>query len=476
MAYPSDERRPVSHEAGRLSLTERDLIRIVHDPGFPRWLEQMKSIGGCAHPIYLSGHTTTRDAATGEILTHYDTREEPGERLAVRCRNRRETRCPPCSRLHSGDTYHLVRSGLLGGKGIGPQVRHHPRVFVTLTAPSWGPVHRLSAPGGPACRPRRGAPTCDHGRPLGCPRHHEEKDPQLGQPLCPGCYDYTGHVLWNADAGLLWTRFCHTLRREIASAAGIVQSRIGEHLRLSFAKVAEYQLRGAIHFHAVIRIDGPDGPSSAPPLWATPEMLTASVRTAAGRVAVRTPYSPATGEREMRWGEQIDVHSIRSDAFTGTVITDSAVAAYVAKYVAKSVGDSGGVDSRMESADEIRFAPVNPHVRTIMMQCWRLGGLTDLESLNLRSWAHTLGFRGHVLTKSRAYSTTYGALRQVRENYLTGPRPAEKGRRTETESAWRYVGAGHSLAQAEIARGIAEDLAERKRLGREVQGDGLGEL
>ena len=32
-----------------------------------------------------------------------------------------------------------------------------------------------------------------------------------------------------------------------------------EHGRVSFAKVAEYQKRGTVHFHAVIRIDGPEG-------------------------------------------------------------------------------------------------------------------------------------------------------------------------------------------------------------------------
>ncbi|WP_407704403.1 replication initiator [Streptomyces spongiae] len=37
------------------------------------------------------------DVATGEILHHYDTRSEPGERLSVRCRNRRATVCAPCS-------------------------------------------------------------------------------------------------------------------------------------------------------------------------------------------------------------------------------------------------------------------------------------------------------------------------------------------------------------------------------------------
>ncbi|WP_089101194.1 replication initiator [Streptomyces hyaluromycini] len=41
-----------------------------------------------------------------------------------------------------------------------------------------------------------------------------------------------------------------------------------------------------------------------------------------------------------------------------------------------------------------------------------LGGLIEYKPLNLRPWTHTFGYRGHILTKSRRYSTTYGALRE----------------------------------------------------------------
>ena len=452
-----------------LSSTERDLIRLANEPGFHRWLEQIKSTGGCAHPIYLAGHTTTRDAITGEVLRHYDTSEEPGGRMPLRCRNRRETRCEPCSRLHSGDTFHLVRSGLLGGKGVSERVQLHPRLFVTLTAPSFGAVHRASGPDGAVCRPRRDGGACEHGRSLGCGQTHADTDPAVGQPLCPDCYDYVGHALWHASAGSLWNRFCHTLRRHLATAAGITQTRLREHLTLSFAKVAEYQKRGAVHFHAVIRLDGPDGPSSPPPLWATPAMLAGAVRSAASAVEVRTPYSSATGERVIRWGEQLDVHPIRSEAFGGsTAVTDNAVAAYVSKYVSKSVGDSGGVDYRITTYTGIELARVTPHFRALMAVCWRLGGLSELKDLNLRAWTHTLGFRGHVLTKSRQYSTTYEELRSARVDHYGGGNRIADDVTPVTESAWRYVGSGHSLAEAEIAYGIAEDIANLREIRRDL--------
>ncbi|WP_327325616.1 plasmid replication initiator protein [Streptomyces sp. NBC_01210] len=473
MHTTAEARRSVLHRAERLRLlsdTERDLIRLAGEPGFPRWLEQIKATGGCAHPVYLSGRTTTLDADTGAVLRHYDTATEPGGRLAVRCRNRRESRCEPCSRLHSGDTFHLVRSGLLGGKNVPATVTAHPRLFVTLTAPSFGPVHRVTADGA-RCRPRRGGGFCEHGRPLGCGQIHAPDDRAVGQPLCADCYDYASHVLWHAHAGELWNRTTRAIRRHLATAAGQPQSKIGDHLRLSFAKVAEYQRRGAVHFHAVIRLDGPDGPASPPPTWASAQLLVAAVRSAADSARVSMPYAPGLGELVFRWGDQLDVHPIRRTFADDSRVTDQAVAAYVAKYVSKSVGEAGDTDYPITSADDIALLPVSAHVRALMGTCWRLGRLDPLEHLRLRAWAHTLGYRGHALTKSRRYSTTYGELRAARAAHRakdSGP-PVDAGPATVTESAWRYVGSGHTSAEADIAAGIAEDLAALQEIRRDLR-------
>ncbi len=457
----ADARRSALAAAERLrtlSETERDMIRLANSPGFRRWLAQIHNIGGCAHPIYLAGRTTVHDRESGEILRHYDTANEPGGRLAVRCRNRRETRCQPCSYLHAGDTFQLVRAGLAGGKGTPGRVRGHPRLFVTLTAPSFGAVHRATT-NGERCQPRRDGGDCEHGRRIGCGAAHGDGDALVGQPLCVDCYDYTGHVLWHAYAGRLWNRFCDMVRRNLATSAGIAQSKFAEHARLSFAKVAEYQQRGAVHFHSVIRLDGPSGPDAAPPAWGTGKLLDGVVREAAATVTVPVPYSAAFGERSVRWGRQVDVHAIR--AFGGpSPVKDDAVAAYVAKYVGKSVSDAGGIDYRISSVGEIPRFSINSHLRALMGTCWRLGGLRELEPLRLRAWAHTLGYRGHVLTKSRAYSTTYAELRAARAEYhgVAGGE-AVGGADTVTESGWRYVGSGHTPAEAELAAGIAEDLA-----------------
>ncbi|MFJ4513917.1 replication initiator [Streptomyces sp. NPDC088816] len=442
----------------QLPEADRDAIRLAQDPKFPRWLEQITATGGCAHPVHLSGSTTTLDGATGEILHHYDTRNEPGERLLVRCRNRRATVCPACSRLHAGDTYHLVRAGLLGGKNIPATVRHRPRLFVTLTAPTFGPVHRS----GELCRPRRDGGTCEHGRPLNCGTVHAPDASTVGQPLCADCYDYNAHVLWHAHASKLWDRFVIDVRRRLASSAGIVQSRFAQHARLSFARVAEYQKRAAVHVHAVVRLDGPNGPDDEPPPWGTAELLIDAVRASAQRVLVRTPYSPAVGELALRWGAQVDARPLRAD---GDGPNDDAVAAYVAKYVTKGASETGaGLDHALSAWGDIESASVSEHVRALIRACWRLGGLPEYAPLRLRDWAHSLGYRGHILTKSRAYSTTYAALRAERAHHVGHVDIPD----VVTERHWRYAGSGHTPGAVLIAAGIADELARNREIVREA--------
>ncbi|MEU8974700.1 replication initiator [Streptomyces monashensis] len=436
----------------QLPEADRDAIRLAQDPKFPRLLEQITATGGCSHPIHLSGSTTTLDGTTGEILHHYATRNEPGERLLVRCRNRRATVCPACSRLHAGDTYHLVRAGLIGGKNVPDTVRHRPRLFVTLTAPSFGPVHRSGEP----CRPRRDGGTCQHGRPVGCGTIHAPDAPVVGQPLCTDCYDYTAHALWHAHASKLWDRFVIDVRRRLASSVGLVQSRFARHARLSFARVAEYQKRAAVHVHAVVRLDGPNGSDDEPPAWGTTALLAHAVRASARRVLVHTPYSPAVGELELRWGAQVDTRVLRTD---GDGPDDDAVAAYVAKYVTKGASETGaGTDHPPTTRADIESASVSDHVRTLMRTCWRLGGLPEYEPLRLRAWTHTLGYRGHILTKSRAYSTTYAALRAERAHHVGHVDLPD----AITERDWRYIGSGHTPGAALIAAGIAEDIAQNR--------------
>ncbi|MET9441478.1 replication initiator, partial [Streptomyces sp. NPDC006610] len=182
----------------------------------PALLRQLAGLGGCTHPIRLDGHRTeyavdTRTGEIGNVLHHLDSSSLPADHLLVRCNNRRTTRCAACAEVYRRDTFHLITSGLRGGKGVPERVAAHPRVFATFTAPSFGPVHnRPTGPTGSARRCRCGA-------------LHDQDDPALGTPLDPDTYEYEAAVLWNAHAGPLWRRFSIYLRREVAKRAGLTQ-------------------------------------------------------------------------------------------------------------------------------------------------------------------------------------------------------------------------------------------------------------
>ena len=103
---------------------------------------------------------------------------------------------------------------------------------------------------------------------MSCRDRHARDDPQLGEPLCPDCYDYTGSVLFNACAPELWRRFTITLRRALARQAGLTNKALAAQLRVSFAKVAEYQRRWRATTSAV-----PSTATSSPPGGASPTYL-----------------------------------------------------------------------------------------------------------------------------------------------------------------------------------------------------------
>ncbi|MEU0189786.1 replication initiator [Streptomyces afghaniensis] len=467
----------------------RDLIELANTHNFDRVTEQVRNLRGCTSPVNLHGWTVTTDSTTKEVVRSYRSEDEPSGRLLTTCGNRRASRCPACSRVYAADTFHLIKAGLSGGKNVAETVRDHPRAFVTLTAPSFGPVHN------------RKTDSTGKTRPCGCGAHHAEGDPALGTPLDPATYDYSGAVLWNAHAGQLWARFTTYLRRALAEHLGMTQKALNAALRVSFAKVAEYQKRGLVHFHAVIRFDGPDGHTTAPPPWATFDALQVAVRLAVERARL-TVESDAIGERVIKWGDRFKVDRI--SALGDGELTDAKVAGYVAKYATKNAEGAGTVDRTLMcrpcqgrgyvrgpdgfrdlcddcegtgQAEPIKALPVQQHVRQMIRTAWDLGNLPEFADLKLWKWAHMLGFRGHFSSKSRAYSTTLGALRDVRRAWRLAQTEAARARAglpandenttLVTASSWTYLSSGYRPGEELLAAQVRQDIAHTQRLKQE---------
>jgi hypothetical protein len=462
-------------------------------PGYDRWMEQVAQTGYCAHPVRLRGRVDHADPGTGEVRTVYSTDREPDATLLKACGNRRVSVCPSCSATYQADQFHLLAAGLRGGKGVPETVTGHPRLFVTFTAPSFGQVHTRRAQGLLVypCHPYRQGQQCPHGRRVGCWQHHDPDDPRLGEPLCARCYQAGAQVLWNALAGRLWSRTTIYLHRALAQVAGLTERQVQGLVRISFAKVAEYQKRGAVHFHAIIRLDARTAcgcPACVLPPSAefTAELLEAAVRQAAATVAV--PCPPLDHHQDMtltaRWGEQLDVRHLGAD--NGEELTEEQVAGYVAKYATKSTEALGvTLDHRISEGELLELA-VPAHVAELVRACWELAGRPGLAKLRLRKWAHMLDFGGHFSTKSRRYSTTLGALRRARVAFAIRRRrgntvPLDAWGRPEDDQAvivvasWSYLGRGYqSTGEAWLAVSAAARAREARRIAKEELGTTTG--
>ncbi len=90
------------------------------------------------------------------------------------------------------------------------------------------------------------------------------------------------------------------------------------------------------------------------------------------------------------------------------------------------------------------------HARRLIDTCWQLGAIPELESLRLRKWAHMLGFGGHFATKSRTYSTTFGALRQERADFNARQDPytlaLDESPDVLVINHWSYAGRADALS------------------------------
>ena len=445
------------------------MIRRAASSGFDAWWRKAENVGFCANPIHLSG--------TDTLGRHH--------RVLSRCNNRRTVACPSCSDLYARDTWQLVHAGLHGGHHHMPAtIADHPQVFATLTAPSFGPVHTTGDRKGTtgACHDpgRNGHRRCRHGKPLWCSIIHGDDDALVGQPLCDGCYDYSGHVLFAWHAPELWRRFTISLRRLVKSHLR-ARGEAANSVRVNYVKVAEMQRRAIPHFHAVIRLDAPPVPGEPPTppgssITAAELAVLVQRATRAVTLTVTDPDRPGDGDGVvLPFGTQTDTQPVepnRGNESDGTAPrrSDRSVAAYLAKYVTKSVADFG-VGIRRMSPLAVAELDVTAHVRAILTTITTLAAHRAYRGMD--RWLHTLGYRGHVTTKSRLFSTTMGALRAHRAEWTrrhhTVPVDAEDdGAAAMDVIGWGFDRVGLStLGERALILSAAHRMIEHRRTARD---------
>jgi hypothetical protein len=371
------------------------------------WLGHIAPAAACTRPIRLYGDlfTVRRTSDGATIITgHRHTEQLPDGVIYKACGNRLAAVCPACARTYQRDAYQVLHTMLVGGKGVPATVAKHPAAFVTFTAPSFGTVHtrvvkqhtcanRRSCDCRPEpCHPRRDTGLCDHDRPAVCWARHDPADTVLGKPLCLDCYDHQHHVVWNLYAPELWRRTTIAINRHLAHLCRergipfhrvIVDDRVRmvAPVRITYGKAAEYQTRGAVHFHALIRLDGVDpthlDSAVPPPAGLSAADLDDAINAAAVAVDFDTPqHRDRPDGWPMAWGEQLDIRQIIMTApTTGRAdITNGMVAGYIAKYATKSTEATGHRSARLDGDSIDLYAdPDGDHNARLIHACWRLG-------------------------------------------------------------------------------------------------------
>nr|WP_309241773.1 replication initiator [Mycobacterium sp. AZCC_0083] len=280
-------------------------------------------------------------------------------------------------------------------------------------------------------------------------------------------------MAWHAPE--LWRRFTITLRRLLDSHLRAI-GEPAKSVRLNYVKVTELQRRAIPHFHAVIRLDAPPVPGeppTTPGTSITSVELAALVQQAAAGVAVRVidPDSPGEGGgRLLRFGAQTDTQPLQSASASAPgevtpVRSRRSVAAYLAKYVTKSVADFG-VGIRRMSPLAVAELDVSTHVRAILTT---ITGLSTYRAYQgMERWLHTLGYRGHITTKSRLFSTTMGALRAYRATWTRQHHNDLVVTPTIDSNEWEFDRAGLcSLGERVLILSAAQRMIEHRHTVRE---------
>ena len=308
--------------------TRAEVAARLSRPDLGRWLGQVQQVRHCAHPVRLVGASDTIDPATGEVARLLHLGGRAGRRDLCALREPAGVGVPVLLARVQGRRV-ACADGRRRRRDEGRPRRRSPRIrWCSPPSPRRrsGRSMRRRSPAGPAarrCLPRSGdrRQLCPHGRPAlvhGRPRPRRRRWP--GSRCAPDCYDYAGHLVWQWWAPELWRRFTITLRRRLAPHLGLSETAARRLVRVQFAKVAEFQRRGVIHFHALIRLDGAThrrrrSTRRRPSSVDSEHAGRARPRRRRGRVGYAAPPIDRDDQpRRLRFGAQLDARPVTGTA------------------------------------------------------------------------------------------------------------------------------------------------------------------
>ena len=264
-----------------------------------------------------------------------------GEGLSARCWSYDHDICPSCADLQLLYTKKMIGAGL--------EQDGFKFYLLTLTAPSFGSTHTV--PHSPSAASMRCA----------CGEVHEHGSRLAGVALNLKNYRYRDQVAWNNYSSKL---FRHTIRKFEGELDGF-----------AWVAVREFQKRGTVHVHAVVRVDASLSPTA---------------------VVKRLKKASRTESRGSVWGRMVDVRLLVDEDGTSTVRYLASVVNYAAK--------GTGLNKSKLSEEQRRFY-----------------NRLDRASLRLGYTGKQIagfGFGGHSMTSSSNWtSLTREALKQQAREY-----------------------------------------------------------
>ena len=107
-------------------------------------------------------------------------------------------------------------------------------------------------------------------------------------------------MLFNAGVSELWRRTTIYALRALGSLLNMSARESVRSLRLSYVKVVEFQKRGSVHLHALVRADNRDDEFGSAPHGIDADRIVSALLIAARKVTA--PLPGGHGDRRMAWG------------------------------------------------------------------------------------------------------------------------------------------------------------------------------
>ncbi|WP_446430040.1 replication initiator [Leucobacter sp. 1207-22] len=298
----------------------------------------------CQRPI----SATRTNVRTGEIET-----------FDMRCNTRKGRICPSCAALYRGDVNAIAREGIHSAMDQGDQI-----VFLTVTLPSFGKTHWVpEASDVLVTAKQRASWVAKKRKKCSCGVTHKQGDSRYkGLPL-PG-YDYDKQARWNSGVGRLWSRTADELTRILNVReprwfnAKTGRWNRGKLIRLPAIGIAEFQARGAVHLHVIMRV--PHAQAEAMEPYKDDSLGKGTVRLGKIEEVSRAIRATIDGEK-MYWGTQCVAKIVNSER---SMVRTAGYLSKLVNYACK--------DLEKDLGQEVAHSPeVAKHHKQLNAAAWR---------------------------------------------------------------------------------------------------------